>query len=191
MSTILVNAFSCDYWKPVQCGIEDGTDSQFVRDRIDQTRSTVHSEAYCLDLPKSPHLAAAKQGVSVSLSSLQLPNAKRPMIVEGAGGVLVPINDRDYLIDLAVREKMPVLFVTKNYLGSLNHTFLSIEALRQRGLSIIGLVFSGPQDHDLEKFVAKRCDLPILFSVPPLSSIDAQSIQTFSQTIKAKVEFFL
>ena len=102
VSTILVNVFACDYWKPIQCGIEDGTDSQFVRDRIDLTQSTVHPEAHCLDLPKSPHLAAAKQGVSVTLSQLQLPKTRRPLVVEGAGGVLVPMNEQDYLIDLAV-----------------------------------------------------------------------------------------
>ena len=191
VSSILVSAFSCDYWKPIQCGTDEATDSITVRALVEESKIIIHPESYVLDLPKSPHLAAYKQNVRINLSKIILPSTNYRLIVEGAGGVLVPLNDRDYVIDIAIKEKMPVIFVSKNYLGSLNHTFLSIEALRSRGLLVVGLVFNGDSDPELETFVANKCDLPILFRISNFPHLDKRTISKVASELKRELENML
>jgi len=191
VSSFLVRALQADYWKPIQCGIEEGTDSQFIKKMCRDSSCQWHQESYLLDLPKSPHYAAEKQQKLIQLNKVNLPQTDSRLIVEGAGGVLVPLNEHDYIVDIAQKYSLSTILVTKNYLGSLNHTFLSIESLRQRKINILGLVFNGASDPELEAFVSRRSDLPILFNVPVFPDLTRESTEFFVKTVKNKMENFL
>ena len=190
-SSLLVEALKADYWKPVQCGVEEGTDFKTVKNLVGNSQSFFHPEKYVFSLPKSPHLAASYEDVTIDLDEIRVPETKARLVVEGAGGALVPLNSKDYIIDIAAREDMSVVLVTKNYLGSLNHTFLSVEALRQRGIKILGLVFNGTKDSVLEGFVSRRTDLPILFHVPVFSKLNQKSLCIFAKEVKESMERYL
>ena len=191
VSSLLVKALQADYWKPFQCGTDEETDSQFIKRMTAQEGITVHKESYCLKTPQSPHYAAEQEELRIDLDQVKVPDSKNSLIVEGAGGILVPLNDKDYVIDLAVREKMLTILVTQHFLGSLNHTFLSVEALRRRGLRILGLVFNGEENLGYEKFVSEQVDLPVLFKTPSFPNLTKDSLSSFAPEVKKKMEYYL
>ena len=176
VSSILVEAFEADYWKPIQSGDLHASDTMFVRSMVSNTRTVCHPERHRFTRPLSPHLAAKLEQKSISLDDFQLPRTEGSLIVEGAGGVLVPLNDRDWIIDIAKMFELKVILVTRNKLGSLNHTFAMVEALRARRISVAGLVFNGQGNPDLEQFVEKRCDVPIRLRIPYEENIDPSFI---------------
>jgi len=134
MSAILCKALQADYWKPVQAGYP--TDSEWVKSLLRDTDSKIHRETYVFKTPASPHAAAALENVTISLNDFAVPDHRRDLIIEGAGGCLVPLNDRDFVIDLANRFSAEVVLVSNLYLGSINHTLLSWEAIKRRSLPI-------------------------------------------------------
>ncbi|EKB05644.1 dethiobiotin synthase [Myroides odoratimimus CCUG 3837] len=140
-SAILTHYFKADYWKPIQSGDLHESDSMKIQQWNEHV--TIHRERFSLQLPASPHESAAKENVNMQLSDFTLPDTANNLIVEGAGGLFVPINSSTYMIDLIQHLKIPVALVTKNYLGCINHTMLSIEALRTRDIPIDYLVLNG------------------------------------------------
>lgn len=140
-SAILTHYFKADYWKPIQSGDLHESDSMKIQQWNEHV--TIHRERVRLQLPASPHESAAKENVDIQLADLTLPDTANNLIVEGAGGLFVPINSSAYMIDLIQYLKLPVALVTKNYLGCINHTMLSIEALRTRNIPIDYLVLNG------------------------------------------------
>ncbi|MFM9402370.1 dethiobiotin synthase [Myroides odoratimimus] len=140
-SAILTHYFKADYWKPIQSGDLHESDSMKIQQWNEHV--TIHRERFSLQLPASPHESAAKENVNMQLSDFTLPDTANNLIVEGAGGLFVPINSSTYMIDLIQHLKIPVALVTKNYLGCINHTMLSIEALRTRNIPIDYLVLNG------------------------------------------------
>ncbi|WP_128547455.1 dethiobiotin synthase [Larkinella soli] len=165
VSAILVEALEADYWKPVQSGALEDSDTETVRRLTGRTGSVFHPEAYRLREPLSPHAAAAIDGVRISLDAIQPPQTANALIIELAGGLLVPLNDHDLNIDLVVRLGLPVILVSKNYLGSINHTLLSVEALRSRNIPIAGLIFNGPPTPATENFILNYTGLPCLAKI--------------------------
>lgn len=159
VSAIVVEALQADYWKPVQSGALEDSDTETVRRLISNPVSTFHPEAYRLREPLSPHAAAAIDGVEISLTNFQLPETDNHLVIELAGGLLVPLNDRDLTIDLVQQLNVPVLLVSKHYLGSINHTLLSVEALQRRGIPILGLIFNGPETPASEDFIVNYTGL--------------------------------
>lgn len=144
VSAVLTEALKADYYKPLQCGGLDYTDADFVRDHLFNSRSVVHPEQYLLRMPASPHAAAAAEGKQIKLKDIILPSTSNHLIVEGAGGALVPLNDKkEYVIDIARKNKLPVVLVADYYLGSINHTLLTLHYLKKSKIEPVLVVFNG------------------------------------------------
>lgn len=145
VSAVLVEALKADYWKPVQTGSFYSTDSLNIEKWISNKETKIHPESYLLKQYMSPHAAAEQEGVSISLDSIHLPKVTNStLIVEGAGGLLVPLNKTEFVVDMIRKFDMEVVLVVQNYLGSINHSLLSIEALKNRGANILGIIYNGP-----------------------------------------------
>ena len=154
-SAILVEALKADYWKPVQAGELDNTDSKKVGDLITNNSSKIHPETYRLNTPASPHYAAEVDGLKIELSDFVLPSTQNHLLIEGAGGLMVPLSQNHLVVDLIKQLGCGVIVVSKHYLGSINHTLLSIEALKSWGIPILGLLFNGEQNNATESIIEK------------------------------------
>lgn len=162
VSTILVEALQADYWKPIQSGALEDSDTEAVRRLISNSGTQFHPEAYRLTEPLSPHAAADIDGVHISLDNIVLPQTSNALVVELAGGLMVPLNERELNIDLVQRWGLPVILVSRNYLGSINHTLLSIDACRSRDIPILGIIFNGPTVTSSESFILSYTNIPCL-----------------------------
>jgi dethiobiotin synthetase len=166
VAAVVAEALEAAYWKPVQAGYKDGTDSEWVAERISRPQGRVHPEAYKLALPASPHIAARKEGIVIDLDRivLQFEAIKtRPLVIEGAGGLFVPLNDRQFMIDLIRKLDATVLLVSRNYLGSINHSLLTAAACQ--GLRVAGWIFND-QYMRYEEEIAQWSGLPAIASIP-------------------------
>ena len=169
----LTARLSATYWKPIQSGLEDETDSQIVA-RL--SSRPVLPEAYRLALPASPHLAAAAEGVAINDNALTLP-PQRPLVIEGAGGVLVPLNDRVTFLDVFARWQLPVILCARTALGTINHSLLSIAALRAAGVPLHGIAFIGPEAPEVEATICRKGDTRRLGRLPMLQSLKPGSLR--------------
>ena len=164
--------FSADYWKPVQTGMDK--DSDFIKKFIPASR--VHPSCYELKAPLSPNQSAKKEQKKISLDKIQTPKSSAPLIVEGIGGVYVPFNDKHNVMDLILKLGFPVLLVARSGLGTLNHTLLTLFALRQRGIEPLGLVLSGQPHKDNKRDLEKLGKLPVLLELPVIEQIHAKNL---------------
>ena len=144
-SAIVTQALEADYWKPVQAGDLDNSDSHKIQRYICNEKTIIHENSYKLNTPASPHLAAAIDGITIDLKKIVEPKIKNHLVIEGAGGLLVPLNDNDTIIDL-IKSDYKIIVVSRHYLGSINHTLLSFEALKSRNLKVSGIIFSGDEN---------------------------------------------
>ena len=184
VSAILVEALKADYWKPIQSGDLHYTDTDKVKELVSR-KTLFHREAYRLSNPLSPHISAKLDHISIALASFQLPKTSNNLIVEGAGGVLVPINEKgDYLSDVILKLGMEVLLVSKNYLGSINHTLLSIEYLKSRSISIKGIIMVGEKNDSSESIIAKNTGVKILYHVPVVDSVTREFIKEQAELLR-------
>jgi dethiobiotin synthase len=164
-----------DYWKPVQSGVDaDGTDSELV---FRWSGARIHAETLRLSEPLSPHLAAQRDGVRIQLQDFSLPSAGR-LVVEGAGGVLVPLNDHDTMIDLMRHLALPVLLVARSGLGTINHTCLSVGALRARGVPVAGVVMVGDPNPENRFAITHYARVPVLAELPRLAQVTQAALQS-------------
>ncbi|MEI3791123.1 MULTISPECIES: dethiobiotin synthase [unclassified Chryseobacterium] len=150
-SAVLTQYFKADYWKPVQSGDLDYTDSHKIESWTENT--VCHPETYRLQLAASPHQSAREENIEISLDQFQLPKTDNKLIVEGAGGLMVPLSDEIFMIDLIEKLNLPVALVVRNYLGCINHSLLSIMALKQRKLKLEYLIFNGNFPPDTERVI--------------------------------------
>jgi len=176
VSALIVEALGADYWKPVQSGDLHFSDTDKVRQFTSEGRGVFHPEQYRLHTPLSPHASAAIDQVDIELQAFHLPKTDNLLVVEGAGGLMVPLNDKDCIIDLIGQLGLPVVLVSKHYLGSINHTLLSIEALRRRNIPIAALIFNGPATPASEAAIEQFGDLTSLFRLDPLPAINRETI---------------
>jgi dethiobiotin synthetase len=185
VSAIVAEALGAYYWKPVQAGFDEGTDAQWVAARIGAGR--VLPELYTLRMPASPHIAAREEGVVISLDRIAggLPSP-RPLVVEGAGGLFVPLNEREFMVDLALRLDATVILVSRNYLGSINHSLLTAEACKVRGVRVAGWVFNDQYGH-YEAEIAGWSGLPVLGSVPFREGPDAEFVKTQAALLRPRL----
>jgi len=167
VSAILVEALQADYWKPVQAGFDGGTDSEWIKKNITNPNSVIHPELYKLTMAASPHIAARKDNVSITVNDIckSIPSTNRTLIVEGAGGLLVPFNDKEFNSHLIKALKARVILVSRNYLGSINHSLLTAKVCKEEGLDVIGWIFND-QYLDYEKEIEKWTGLQGIYSIP-------------------------
>lgn len=184
VSAILTNALKADYWKPIQSGDLDQGDAYWIQQWVKHPNLTIWPSTYRLSQPLSPHTAAELDGISIELNQFQKPASSNSLVIELAGGLMVPINDQQTNIDLIQSLNAPVILVSKNYLGSINHTLLSFEMLQQRGIPVLGLVFNGPENPSGEKFILNYTQLPLLLRVNEEPSINDIVIDHYAQQIK-------
>lgn len=144
VSAWLTHHLNADYWKPIQSGVEEGTDTERVCHLANLSSHRIHPEAYLFNTSLSPHLAAALEQIEIDLNQINLPKIKAPLIVEGAGGVMVPLNKEAVNLDLIEKLGLPSIIVARNRTGTINHTCLTIAALRQRNLPIAGVILVPP-----------------------------------------------
>ncbi len=182
-SAILVEALNADYWKPVQAGDLDNTDTMKVRSLISNTKSAFHPEAYRLCEPMSPHAAAITDGVKINMERFVLPQTSNSLIIEGAGGLMVPLNDDYFVIDLIEKFSAEAILVSCNYLGSINHTLLSVKALVSRNIPIAGIIFNGETTKLSEEYILKHTGLKFLFRIEKEQVIDKQTILKYASNL--------
>ena len=180
VSAILVEALQADYWKPVQSGIND-RDIETVSKLINNGHSLCYEESYLLTMPMSPHAAAKIDGVRISLDEIKLPNkGENNLVIEGAGGVLVPLNENDFVIDIALKFDATVVLVSNNYLGSINHTLLTINELKRRGVNVKGIIFNGIPTPESESIILKHSGYKCLLRVLPEEVITQEVITQYA-----------
>jgi dethiobiotin synthetase len=177
LAAALVGALDACYWKPVQCGLDGETDSQIVRRLAGVEAARTVPEAYRLTTPASPHIAAPRDGVEIDLDRLSLPASERLLIVEPAGGLMVPLNRHALQIDLIARWGAPVVLCASTRLGTINHSLLSIEALKRRGIAIAGIAFIGAEQLEVESTIAERGAVRGLGRLPLLDPLDRASLR--------------
>ena len=170
VSAWLLHRFGGCYWKPIQAGSGPGepSDTAFVRRLSGLPENRFHPSAYSLALPRSPHEAARKEGVLIQLEHIKLPKESRPWVVEGAGGILVPLNNQHFMLDLMEQLGLPIILVARSSLGTINHTLLSLACLRSRGLTVAGVILNGVADAENRQAIAHCGQTPILAELPPL-----------------------
>lgn len=174
LSALLVAALDAVYWKPVQTGATDGTDRESVHLWAGVEDGQLLPERYLFDPPVSPHLAAREAGLRISLNSIELPDtpAGARLIVEGAGGAMVPINERELMRDLMKHLGLPVIIATRTVLGTINHTLLTLAALRQVGLSIRGVVMIGDENFENRRAIEHYGNVGVIGQIPVLKKIN-------------------
>ncbi|WP_176592536.1 dethiobiotin synthase [Sphingobium sp. EM0848] len=181
----LAGALGAHYWKPVQAGIDPEGDKECVAALSGLPPSHILPEAYRLTTPASPHLAARIDGVEISLDALALPKVDGPLVVEGAGGLMVPVSETLLMIDLFAHWRAPVILCARTGLGTINHSLLSIEALRARDIAIAGIAFIGEPHAENERIIPALGKVPSLGRLPHLDPLDAGALRTaFASSIR-------
>ncbi len=180
VSALLCAALNAIYWKPIQTGSCEGTDRKTVMKLAGLSRDRTIHEAYEFVPPISPHLAAARAGVRINLGTIRVPRLapKDKLIVEGAGGVLVPINERDLMSDLMKNLELPVVLVSRTALGTINHTLLSLAALRAKKIDVRGVVMVGKANEDNRKAIERYGETHVIGWIPKLARIDKKALVT-------------
>jgi len=183
VSAMLAAGLDASYWKPIQSGLVGMTDTEVVRSLSGLPVDSFLPEAYRLGTPISPHASAALDGVVIELTHLRLPQVKGRLIIEGAGGLMVPINDRALLIDVIRDWGLPVLLVARSRLGTINHTLLSLAALRSYGIGVVGVVMNGGSDAVSRRAIEFYGRVMVLAEIPILPELNSVSIQTAFTTL--------
>lgn len=184
VSAIVTEALSADYWKPIQAGDLDNSDTHKVQSLISNSSSQFHKEAFRLKHPMSPHAAAERDGVTIQLKDIQAPKTRNHLIIEGAGGLMVPLNNENCIIDLIPELDCEVVLVSRNYLGSINHTLLSIEALQKRGIPIKGIIFNGAENKDTESIILSMTGVNLLGRIKEEEVLNKAVIARYAQQFK-------
>lgn len=181
----LAGALGAHYWKPIQAGLEPEGDKETVARLSGLPAANILPEAYRLTTPASPHLAARIDGVEIGLDRLALPTADTPLVVEGAGGLLVPVSETLLMADLFAHWSLPVILCARTGLGTINHSLLSIEALRSRNVPVAGIAFIGDPHAENERIIPQLAKVPSLGRLPFIEDMSAETLRVaFSQNIR-------
>ena len=181
VSSVLVEALKADYWKPVQTGSFFSTDTAKVQKWVTNTESKFHPECFLLKQYMSPHAAAELENVEIKLDDLKLPETNNTLIIEGAGGLMVPLNRTEFMIDMIMKFDAEVVLVIQNYLGSINHTLLSIEALKSRGVKILGVIFNGAKHQLSYDIIMEHSQLKVLGRIDKETDLTAEVISRYAK----------
>jgi dethiobiotin synthetase len=182
-AAIITEALEADYWKPIQAGDLTDGDTHKVQRYVSNDVTKFHSNSYALNTPASPHLAAQLDNVVIDVAAIQEPETKNHLVIEGAGGLFVPLNDTATIADL-IKPDYKVVVVSRHYLGSINHTLLTIEALQHRGFKIAGIVFNGNEMPSSEEIILKKTGLAVLGRIEEEPYFDKNVILEYADAFR-------
>jgi dethiobiotin synthetase len=185
-SAIITEALEADYWKPIQAGDLNTSDSHKIESYVSNEKTVIHANSYALNTPASPHFAAELDQITIASEHIQEPQTLNHLVVEGAGGVFVPLNATDCVIDL-IQPDYKVIVVSRHYLGSINHTLLTIEALKNRNLAIAGIVFNGDENKATESIILSKTGLQCLGRIENEPYFDKNVIREYAELFQEKI----
>jgi dethiobiotin synthetase len=188
VSAILTEALQADYWKPVQCGNLEMSDSNIVASLVNTQTSNIHAELYRFKTASSPHYAAREEGVTIEMEKFEIPKTNKRLVIEGAGGLLVPLNERFLVIDLIEHLLTPVVLVARNYMGSINHTLLSMAALKSRGIPMAGIIYNGIDFLDNEMIIQTLSVVPVLGRIDEAAELNAPFVKEQALKLRTSLQ---
>ncbi|WP_317898954.1 dethiobiotin synthase [Aurantibacillus circumpalustris] len=191
VSAVLVEALQADYWKPIQAGDLEHSDTLKVQKLVSSKQSFFHSEKYRLNTPMSPHAAAEIDSTEINLKALNIPETKNNLIIELAGGLMVPLNSEKLNLDLLKSWMVPVILVSKNYLGSINHTLLSLEVLKTNKVPVLGIIFNGIENKSTEEFILNYSNMHCIGRIEELPELNKKIIKVQAEKIKSELQKLL
>ncbi|MGA8852913.1 MAG: dethiobiotin synthase [Christiangramia sp.] len=186
VSAIVTEAMEADYWKPIQAGDLENSDSHKVEKLVSNNDSHFFENSYALHTPMSPHAAAEIDGIKIEVKKIKRPKTEKDLVIEGAGGLMVPLNDKEVIADLISKEDV-VILVSRHYLGSINHTLLSIEALKNRGIENIRIIFSGDEHPTTEDAIKKLGKIEVIGRIEEEPYFDEMVIKEYAEKFRKKL----
>ena len=185
-SAIITEALEADYWKPIQAGDLDHTDSHKIAALVSNKKTVIHKNSYALTSPMSPHAAALLDGISIDVNKIREPKTQNHLVIEGAGGILVPLNDSDTILDI-IMPTYQVVVVCRHYLGSINHSLLTINWLKMKGYDV-SIIFSGKEHPTTESIIVKKTQVPVIGRIDEETSFDKATIKKYAAFFKDNLE---
>lgn len=183
VSAVIVEALKADYWKPIQAGELNNSDSLAIKGLISNSKTKFQKSAFNLETPMSPHAAAAIDGVKIEVKKIKRLSTKNTLVIEGSGGLLVPLNNKETVLDL-IKYTDKVIVVSRHYLGSINHTLLTIEMLKQRNLNIFGIIFNGNENKTTEDIITKMTGVSVLGRIEDEPYFDKNVVREYAENFK-------
>ncbi|MGK0427017.1 MAG: dethiobiotin synthetase [Ulvibacter sp.] len=187
VSAVLVEALEADYWKPIQAGELNNSDSINVERLVSNSTTKFHKSAFNLETPMSPHGAATIDGVSIETNKINRPITKNTLVIEGAGGLLVPLSDSETVLDL-IKPMDKVVVVSRHYLGSINHTLLTLEILKQRKIDVLGIIFNGDENKSTESIIEKMSGVHILGRIEDEPYFDKNVVKEYASIFEPRLK---
>lgn len=183
-SAVLTKYFNADYWKPVQSGDLDFSDRMKIKNWVGEN-TICHSETYRFQLAASPHQSAKEEEIIIDLNEFKLPETQNNLIIEGAGGLMVPLNDNDFMIDLIEKLNIPVALVVRNYLGCINHTLLSILALKQKSIKLKYLILNGNFPFETERIICENIQSKTkIIRIPDIENFTKENVESITKQLE-------
>ena len=184
-SAIITEALEADYWKPIQSGDLEYSDTHKVKKLISNKKSVFHPNSYALKTPMSPHASAEIDGVTIDINQIKEPSTENDLVIEGAGGLLVPLNDKNTLLDI-LKPNYKIIVVSRHYLGSINHTLLTVNYLKERGFDVY-ILFSGNEHPTTEAVIKKMTDAPVIGRIEEEPYFDQSVIKEYADKFRDKL----
>jgi len=184
-SAIITEALEADYWKPIQSGDLEYSDTHKVEKLISNSKTVFHPNSYALKTPMSPHASAEIDGITIEIDNIKEPSTKNHLVIEGAGGLLVPLNDKNTLLDV-IKPDYKVIVVSRHYLGSINHTLLTVNLLKEKGFEV-ALFFSGSEHKTTEDIIKKMTKIPVIGRIEEEPYFDKNVIKEYAELFKDKL----
>jgi len=181
-AAIVTEALEADYWKPIQAGDLEHSDTHKIKQFISNKKSVFHENAFALNTPMSPHAAAEIDGITINLKDIIAPKTENNLVIEGAGGLLVPLNDNDTILDM-IQPDYKVIVVSRHYLGSINHTLLTVNFLKEKGFDV-SLIFSGNEHKTTENIIQKMTNIPVIGRIDEEPYFDENVIAEYAEKFR-------
>ncbi len=182
-SAILVEALEADYWKPIQAGDLENSDSHKIERYISNSTTAIHKNSYALNTPMSPHASAEIDNMTIDLNEIKEPITENHLVIEGAGGILVPLNDQHTILDV-IKPEYHVIVVSRHYLGSINHTLLTVNLLKEKGFQV-SIIFSGNEHSTTEAIIKKMTNVPVIGRIEEEPYFDQNVIREYAELFKS------
>ena len=184
-ASILMKKYNFDYWKPIQTGKFNENDTLYIKKKLGIENNRFHKPIYTFKKPLSPHLASRYEKISISIKKIKKPNTTKPLIIEGAGGVLVPLNKKNLIIDLIKKFRLPVIIVSKSILGTINHTLMTLEILKKNKIKVFGVILNNVKNkkegNDNAKSIETFGKIKVLTQISSVNPITKKRIETLSK----------